>query len=225
MSSSSPKASDLQFMSLPYDVRYQIYKHLFPSVDQIYISVTNDGLQVIRPERDISVDLLLTCRPLYKEVGAFFYGSYLFNLVGVKQDCLTQYRQFLRTMRRHARQEVHINAFSNGEHSSTMCISMQVGDAKMAVLNRRRRGEAKTIRELELEVARTAKRPADAVDVGLYGRGGMTLFAVLALVMALFVALMCPYLVLSMNDCSVSWIGGVNGCLSRPLSRTTAYVG
>ncbi|KAK3641034.1 hypothetical protein LTR56_008422 [Elasticomyces elasticus] len=138
-------------LSLPYDIRYLIYQQLFPLDGQIYIQAYDKTVHTISPAGTISANILLANRQLGKEAGGFLYNGYLFNLVGTKQDCLANYKPFLRTLRKYARNEVNINAFSNGDHSATMCLSLQVGDAKMGILNRRRRGEPKTIGELQDE--------------------------------------------------------------------------
>ncbi|KAK5735281.1 hypothetical protein LTR17_008288 [Elasticomyces elasticus] len=138
-------------LALPYDVRYLIYQQLFPPDEQIYIQAYDKTVHTISPAGTISANILLANRQLGKEAGSFLYNGYLFNLVGTKQDCLANYKPFLRTLRKYARSEVNINAFSNGDHSATMCLSLQAGDAKMDILNRRRRGEPKTFRELQDE--------------------------------------------------------------------------
>ena len=71
-------------------------------------------------------------------------------------DCLSAYKPFLDTVEKHARNEVHVDAFSNGAHSSTMCVSIHSGAGRVAMLRRRERGERKEIAELEKEVATTA---------------------------------------------------------------------
>ena len=151
MRSREDRSGSSRLLSLPYDVRYVIYQHLFPSNEQIYIQALDDGLHSILPDDPSPASIFQVCRQLRSEAGGFLYNSYLFNIVGTKKDCLANYKRFLQTLRRHARSEVNINAFSNGTHSSTMCLSLQAGDAKMGVLNRRRRGEPRTIEELLVE--------------------------------------------------------------------------
>ncbi|KAK5689874.1 hypothetical protein LTR97_012634 [Elasticomyces elasticus] len=151
----------LTLLSLPYDVRYLIYQQLFPPEEQIYIQAYDKTVHSISPAGTISANILLANRQLGSEAGAFLYNGYLFNLVGTKQDCLANYKPFLRTLRKYARSEVNINAFSNGDHSATMCLSLQAGDAKMGILNRRRRGEPRTIRELQDEQDLISGPPQD----------------------------------------------------------------
>ncbi len=140
-----------RLLALPYDIRYLIYKELFPREEQIYLHAYEKTLRTISPAGTIAANVLLVCRQLHVEAGGFLYNGYLFNLVGTKNDCLANYKPFLRTLRKYARDEVNINAFSNGDHSTTICLSLQAGDARMGILNRRRRGEPKTLQELQVE--------------------------------------------------------------------------
>ena len=146
----------MHLLDLPYDIRYLIYQHLFPRSEQIYIGVIQNGLRAIIPEGRVPIELLLTSHAIYAETSDYLYNSFLFNIIGTKRDCLANYAGFLSTLRNHAREEVHVNAFSNGSHSATMCLSIQAGLARMALLKRRERGEPTTIRKLEKEVGITA---------------------------------------------------------------------
>lgn len=166
-------------LSLPYDIRYAIYQHLFPHGEQIYIQAYSGRLHTILPEDGLSVSVLLSCRQLHTELSGYLYNNYLFNIIGIKSDCLETYRIFETVLRKYAKCPVRINAFSNGDHSATMCISMQAGDAKMDVLRRRGRGEPKTIREMELE------RLGKPQDRKLHVLGAAFLGAIFAAVTAL----------------------------------------
>lgn len=66
-----------------------------------------------------------------------------------------------------------------------MCISMQAGVAKMDVLNRRRRGEAKTIREMELEQSHPTQEYSSAMfsHISIVAAFLAMFIAVLALVL------------------------------------------
>ncbi len=142
----------MHLLALPYDIRFQIYSYLFPPGQQIYVQTIGTKLRSMTSEHKIPVNLLKVCKSLNIEAGEHLYSGYLFNVIGRKKDCLVAYEQFLRTMQKYAREEVHVDAFSNGSHSSTMCISLQAGTSKMALLRRRERGEPKRIDELEQEV-------------------------------------------------------------------------
>ena len=147
----------MHLLTLPYDVRHEIYQHLFPPDPQIYIQAFDNSLSAITPEHRIPIDLLLSCKSLNTEASEYLYNSYLFNIVGKKANCLATYRDFADTLRRHARNKVYVNAFSNGSHSLTGCISIQAGEARMTMLKRRLRGEPRTIQELEREVDKTMR--------------------------------------------------------------------
>lgn len=166
-------------LALPHDIRHCIYQQLFPTGEQIFIQAYNKRLHAKLAESCIPTNILLVCRDLHVEASEFLYNGYLFNLVGPKVDCLAIYKPFLRTLRKYARSEVNVNAFSNGEHSATMCISLQAGVAKMGVLNRRGRGEPKTIRELEEE--QMLMQPTSSSSV----RGITKIFAVCAILSVL----------------------------------------
>ncbi|KAK5173422.1 uncharacterized protein LTR77_002103 [Saxophila tyrrhenica] len=145
----------MHLFDLPYDVRHQIWTHVLPP-GQIYIQATARGLRSITPEEKIPVELLRVCEALNAEVGAHLYGK-LLNIVGRKQDCLVAYKAILETTRKYAREEVNVDAFSNGSHSATMCISIHAGQANRAYLQRRERGEPKAIEDLEEELRGSSK--------------------------------------------------------------------
>jgi hypothetical protein len=147
------ESQPLTLLSLPYDVRFLIYQHLFPSPPQIYLQAGRDGSVIaIIAEGTFPTGLLLTCSAIHSEAAGYLYNTYLFNLIGTKQDCLSSYKGFLNTLRKYAREEVHLNAFTNGVHSDTMCISLHTGDGKMAILRGRRRGVETTLGEIRREV-------------------------------------------------------------------------
>ncbi|KAK5123859.1 hypothetical protein LTR85_002055 [Meristemomyces frigidus] len=154
-----------RILALPYDVRYLIYQHIFPPGEQIYIQAHGNALQSILPEDGLPTDALLVCRQINEEASGYLYNNYLFNIVGTKKDCLASYETFLEPLRKHARHEVRIDAFSNGEHSSTMCISLRAGDAKDGVLNRRARGQHKSIGEVERELGIEQRQIASAATI------------------------------------------------------------
>lgn len=145
----------MHLFDLPYDIRHQIYQHLFPSTDSIYIQAFTNGMKIIQDSHDRTMpfNFLLTCRALHAEASAHLYNNYLYNIVGRKRNCLNVYADFLNTAKKYARDEVHVSAFSNGPHSDTMGISIHVGEAKTAMLRKRARGEPKELCELQQEVA------------------------------------------------------------------------
>ena len=143
----------MDLLSLPYDVRYLIYKELFPTSKQIYIQALGRKLYVRLPRsQTICLPLLRRCPPLHREATEFLYNNYLFNIMGRKSDCLATYERFVRALARHANDEVHVDAFSNGEHASTMCISVHTGNGKIAMLERRARGVPIPISSIKQEL-------------------------------------------------------------------------
>lgn len=148
------------FCSLPYDVRHLIYQNLFPDVKSLYIQSSSERLQVyMAPDSNrIPTSLLRVSRAVYREASEYLYNTYLFNIVGVKQDCLATYSTFERTLRRHARHEVHVDMFSNGAHSQTMCVSLRAGDSRRQMLEERARGEKKELEEVRKEIVQAANQ-------------------------------------------------------------------
>lgn len=164
-------------LTLPYDIRYQIYTHLFPPGRQIYIqafpsSTSPSSLRSITTS-PIPTPLLSTCRLLHLEAGEYLYNTYLFNLVGRKPDCLAKYKLLERTMQKYTGMGVvHVDAFSNGEHSSTMAIALHAGEGKVEILRARGRGEEKTIGEVEREVGRSEVVKRRRRERGMWGLFG-----------------------------------------------------
>lgn len=152
----------MHLLALPYDVRHLIYSHIFPTGQQVYIQAFNGALRGITIEHHIPIQLLRTCKHLHAEAGEFFYNAYLFNIIGRKRDCLSTYDIFMRVATKHARDTVQLHAFSNGSHSTTMCLSIHIGDGKLALLRGRQRGEPKTISELQRELEKTESRLQDS---------------------------------------------------------------
>lgn len=167
----------MHILDLPYDIRHLVYQHLFPRGEQIYIAATQNSLRAIIPEGKVPIELLFTSRTIYAEASEYLYNSYLFNIIGTKRNCLANYSSFLSALQDHARNEVHVDAFSNGSHSATMCLSFHAGEARVALLKRRERGEPTTIRELETELAITANPEPSATWRCFQSRSLIRLFA------------------------------------------------
>lgn len=169
-----PESRPLTLVSLPYDIRYLIYQHIFPRTQQIYLQALQDGSikAVLSYGSNITTNIFLTCRAIYMEAAGFLYNNYLFNLIGTKQLCLSSHKGFLKTVRKHAREEVHVHAFSNGVHSDTMCISIHTGDRSAAILKDRRRGVEITLREVQREIRPerySGPRTSNRVCIFLFG--------------------------------------------------------
>lgn len=143
----------MELISLPYDIRYLIYSYIFPATPQIHIHAIDGHLKCITPELNIPTALLRVCKALSIEASEYFYSNYLFNILGTKKDCLATYDTFLKTVKKFARDEVQLHAFSNGIHSVTGCLSIHSGGGRaLALLRQRQRGQPKTILELQEEL-------------------------------------------------------------------------
>lgn len=154
------------FLSLPYDIRYLIYEHLFPPGSQVGILAWGDSIKAFLPKghNRIPVQLLRTCKFLRAEAGAFLYTKYVFNFFGTKDDCLGVFADFRDVMRRYVRgEEVRVQALSNGPHSSTGGICLGVSDAKMDLVRLRGRGQPVEIEDMKREVGMKSKGPQHRV--------------------------------------------------------------
>ncbi|KAI9705364.1 MAG: hypothetical protein M1820_005194 [Bogoriella megaspora] len=160
MSSSEVELRDsaLTFTNLPYDIRYMIYQHLFPSEEQIYIQALSSRLTSITPKTKFATNLLLVNRAIGFEASEYLYNGYLFNIVGRRKYCFGHYNSFITTMEKYSRNGVRIDAFHNGWQSSTMCMSLQAGEAKLDTLQKRGRGEPMSPEQILEESARLQKK-------------------------------------------------------------------
>lgn len=139
----------MSFLDLPYDIREQIYIHLFPRTRHLYLHATEDGpIHLPIHDAEIPTAFLRTCKALNQEASEYLYNGYQFDVVGRKTDCVVHYQNIHALVQKFARDEVHVRAFSNGPDSSTGCISILVGEAKLARLEGRRRGQPTTIKRL-----------------------------------------------------------------------------
>lgn len=181
----------MHLYDLPYDVRSQIYDHLFPKTQQIYIFIIQNTLRAIIPDDRIPTELLLTSPEFYTEASEYLYNGYIFNLLGTKKDCLANYKIFHQILQKHARDKVHVHAFSNGAHSSTMCISFQAGDSKLALLERRSRGQLRTIPQIELELALAENSYQRTRWLRSVSRSPLSLLCVMSCIL---IALLCLWL-------------------------------
>ena len=188
----------MDLLSLPYDVRYMIYSRVFPPRPQIYLQAVGSRLRSITPEHKISTGLLRVNKLIHAEASEYLYRSYLFNIIGTKPDCLSSYRPFLKTTKKRSRQTVRIDAFSNGIHSATACLSIQAGTGRLALMKRRERGEPIDIDQLEREVRmkatsfNTSSRFWPYLSPSLR-RHVQIVMAVCAALLAMVAALLCAY--------------------------------
>lgn len=203
-------------LTLPYDIRFLVYQHLFPPGHQIYIQVLSFApthalrkalLHAINPPGySIPTDFLLTNRQLHQEASEYLYNSYLFNIVGLKPDCLAGYERLADVIRKYAREEIHVDAFSNGEHSQTMCMSLYCGEDKSDAVSKRKRGLFVSIRDMTEECR--ARGLNTGGDEGLRWRSAWSSLvednAFLAIVATAIVAAVFAYLLVLDGD---AWAG------------------
>lgn len=142
----------MSFLDLPYDIRHTIYSHLFPRTRHLYLHATDDGpVYLSNIDCSVPVAFLRTCKSLNQEASEYLYNGYVFDVYGRKSHILANYKQVQKTVEKYARDRVHTRALSNGPLSITGCMSIVVGDAKLATLERRGRGQPTTIEELQEE--------------------------------------------------------------------------
>ncbi|KAF2231038.1 hypothetical protein EV356DRAFT_507818 [Viridothelium virens] len=152
--------SRLHLLSLPYDIRHLIYEHLFPQDPQLYIHAQDAGFASITPNFPIPTSIFRINQVLGHEASEYFYNRYLFNIIGTKHDCLIAYKPFMMTLKKYSRDAVRMDAFGNGRQSQTMCISLQAGQSKLAVLRSRRRGVPMPDEEIQTEMLKVEKEAA-----------------------------------------------------------------
>jgi hypothetical protein len=204
--------SRLHLLSLPYDVRYLIYSHLFPSLRQLYLMASRESIHPMMRPGSLSMDIFLTCRQLRLEASGYLYNNYLFNIIGYKKYCMAQYRPINLLVERYAKHGSSIEILDNGLLSSTACVSIHAKGGRVeAVLQVRQRGKTRNLEEVEKEAAElpdiTDARPENLAR--LYGRrmsgfvvyvldGGMcstavavTVSSVLLVAIAIWIARLC----------------------------------
>jgi hypothetical protein len=90
-------------LSLPYDVRYIIYSHLFPSLRQLYLMASRESIHPMMRPGSLNMEIFLTCRQLHLEASGYLYNNYLFNIIGYKKYCMAHYRPINLLVERYAR--------------------------------------------------------------------------------------------------------------------------
>lgn len=156
-SQSKPPAetsSPLHLLSLPYDIRWIIYSHLFPSLQQVYLMASKEGINPMMRPGSLKPDIFLTCRQLQAEASDYFFNNYLFNIIGYKQHCMAHYKPLYELMDRYAKHGASVEVLDNGTLSSTACVTIHAKDGHVeATLRARRRGVPRDLKEVEEEVA------------------------------------------------------------------------
>lgn len=148
--------SRLHLLSLPYDVRYLIISHLFPSssLKQMYLMAYRDGVHPMGRPDSLHMDIFLTCRQLRMEASDHLFNNYLFNIIGYKKHVMLHYKPINLLMERYAKQGSSIEFLDNGVLSSTACVSIFAKGGRVeAMLQARQRGVTRGLEEVEREAA------------------------------------------------------------------------
>jgi hypothetical protein len=156
-------------LSLPYDIRWIIYSHLFPSLRQIYLMASKDSINPMMRPGLLSIGILLTCHQLRSEASDYLFNNYLFNIIGYKKHCMAHYKPLFELMERYAKHGANVEILDNGALSSTACVSVHAKDGHVeAMLHVRQRGVPRDLKEVEEEAAQLPEIPCEPA-VTLYG--------------------------------------------------------
>ncbi|OQO07515.1 hypothetical protein B0A48_07212 [Cryoendolithus antarcticus] len=152
-------------LRLPYDIRVEIYRHLFPRNPQLHLMADKQGLSVMLSKGELPMNVFTVCRQIHSDTSGYLYNNYLFNVVGLTSDCIARYEPLQQVVRKHARGDVKTDIFDNGVLSSTACISIYVsGGFVEGIAHRRRRGVPRELSEVKLELAKTAHAGPSAIS-------------------------------------------------------------
>jgi hypothetical protein len=161
--------SPLHLLSLPYDIRWMIYSHLFPSLRQIYLMASKESINPMMRPGSLSIGILLTCRQLHSEASDHLFNNYLFNIIGYKKHCMAHYKPLYELMERYAKHGANVEILDNGTLSSTACVSIHAKNGHVeAMLHVRQRGVPRDLKEVEEEAAQLPELPGEPA-VELYG--------------------------------------------------------
>lgn len=139
-----------RLLAVPYDVRFLIYQHLFPTGKYINIEAGRNFHLRLNQDSRIPTAFLRTCRLLHAEASRYLYTHYFFLVFGEKRNCLANYEKLQRTLHSHAQSEIYVHPLSNGQHSQTGAILLTSSDAFS--VKARGRGVPVTVEDLRREV-------------------------------------------------------------------------
>jgi hypothetical protein len=166
---SGKTGSPLNLLSLPYDIRFIIYSHLFPSLRQVYLMASKESINPMMRPGSLSIGILLTCHQLHSEASDYLFNNYLFNIIGYKKHCMAHYKPLYELMERHAKHGANVEILDNGELSSTACVSIHAKNGHVeTMLHVRQRGVPRDLQEVEKEAAQLPE-VGDEPTVDLYG--------------------------------------------------------
>lgn len=161
--------SPLHLLSLPYDIRWIIYSHLFPSLRQIYLMASKESINPMMRPGSLRTDILLTCHQLHSEASDYLFNNYLFNIIGYKKHCMAHYKPLYGLMERYTKHGANVEILDNGTLSSTACVSIHAKNGHVeAMLHVRQRGVPRDLKEVEEEAAQLPD-VSDEPAVYLYG--------------------------------------------------------
>jgi hypothetical protein len=161
--------SPLHLLSLPYDIRFIIYSHLFPSLRQVYLMASKESINPMMRPGSLSTGILLTCHQLHSEASDYLFNNYLFNIIGYKKHCMAHYKPLYKLMERFAKHGANVEILDNGSLSSTACVSIHAKHGHVeTMLHVRQRGVPRDLQEVEKEAAQLPE-VADEPAVHLYG--------------------------------------------------------
>jgi len=147
-------SSRLHLLSLPYDVRYLIISHLFPSLKQLYLMAYRDSIHPMMRPGSLNMNIFLTSRQLRIEASDYLFNNYLFNIIGYKKHVMVHYKPVNLLMERYAKQGSSVEFLDNGVLSSTACVSVHAKGGRVeAMLQARQRGVTRNLEEVEKEAA------------------------------------------------------------------------
>ncbi|KAM0721833.1 hypothetical protein Q7P37_002758 [Cladosporium fusiforme] len=161
-------------LSLPYDIRHTIYKHLFPSTQIIYLKASQDGLNPMLRPGELSMSIALTCSQLYAEANDYFYNNWPINIIGYKKYCIDHYQPIHKLSERFAKNGSCLQVLDNGVISTTACVSIHPKGGRVdAMMRRRKQGNPRDLEEVTMEADCMLNVPDDDYDInfGEYRRG------------------------------------------------------
>jgi hypothetical protein len=184
--------SRLHLLSLPVDIRWIVYSHLFPSLRQVYLMASKESVNPMMRPGSLGTDVFLVCRQLQVEASDYLFNNYLFNIIGYKKYCMAHYKPVYKLVERHARNGAEIEILDNGDLSSTACVSIYAKEGHVeAVLQVRKRGVQRDLKEVEEEAA---QMPEIADDLAKYFLGSSSTPTSLATLLVLGVAILIAML-------------------------------
>lgn len=142
-------------LSLPYDIRHTIYKHLFPNEQIIYLKASKDRLASMMRPGELPMNLGLSCRQLHNEANEYLYNNYPINIIGYKKYCVAHFQPIHTLAQKFAKKGSCLQVLDNGELSTTACVSIYPRGGRVEdMMRRRKQGKPRDLREVKREALR-----------------------------------------------------------------------